>query len=102
MREVIQQVVATEAEAKRMVQSAMAEAGGILSEARRQALELMAAVRAAAQREAQDILSKAATHAEQDKQARLAKAVSEIEHQVCLDERVRQEAVAAVVRCICG
>lgn len=102
MRDVIQQVIATEAVAKQMVQSARLGAEQILSEARKRAQELTAVARQEAQLEAQQILATATTGAGRDKQARLASIAAEIEKQVSLDEIVRQQAVAAVVRCVCG
>jgi vacuolar-type H+-ATPase subunit H len=102
MREVLQQVLATEAEARRMVQSAGAEAERILTEARRQAHALTVAARDEAQREAREILSAAAVRAGQEKQVRLARAATGLETQVRLAETDRQAAIAAVVRCVCA
>lgn len=85
-----------------MVQSAQSEADRILSEARKRAQEWTTTMREQAKREVQEILFQAESRAEQEKQVRLAAATAQIEQQVNLDEQVRQQAVAAVVRCVCG
>jgi vacuolar-type H+-ATPase subunit H len=102
MRDVIQKVIATEAEAKQQVLAARAEAERILSEAQKRELELTAAARSAVQLEANSLLAAAAEKAAQEKQERMAAAAAGIEIEINLDEPARRQAVAAVVRCVCG
>jgi vacuolar-type H+-ATPase subunit H len=102
MHEVIQIVMATEAEAKRLVQAAKAEGERIRSEARKRAQESTATAREEAQIEAGKILALAAKNSAADKQVRLAAAKVEIERQIILGGPARRQAVNAVVRCVCG
>lgn len=102
MRDVIQKVIATEAEAKRLVLVARADAGRILAEAETRA-ELMAAdVRQEVQLVVQQILTSAVTDAEKEKQTRLAVITAEIEQQIDLSEIERRQAIEAVVRWVGG
>lgn len=102
MREVIQQIVATEAEAQRRVQSARQEAERILAEARKRAEELTASAQEEARTESRDILSRAATCVQEDRQTRLAGIAAGIEREIQLDDNFRQQTAGAVMRCICG
>jgi len=102
MHEVIQKVIATEAEAKRMVQAARSEAELILSAAQKRAQEMTRAARQEVQIESGKILAAATAAAEGDQQTRLATVAGEIENQVHLDAAARQRVGAAVVRCVCG
>ena len=102
MRDVIQRVIAAEAEAKKMVQSARSEAEQILSAAQSQAQAITAMARREAQLEAGAMLAAATRDAALTKQSRLASFAAEIENQVHLDAVTRQQAVAVVVRCVCG
>ena len=102
MRDVIQKVVATEAEAKRMVQAAQSEAERILLEARKRAQELMAAAQWEARLEAEKIFAAALQAAEAEKQEKLASTAAEINTRVCLDEGTVRQAAEAVTRCVRG
>ena len=102
MRDVIQKVIATEAEGKRMLFDARAEAGRILTEAQTRAQQLMAHARKEVQLAAQKILTAAVADAEIDKQTRLASTTAGIEKQINLSDDERRQAVEAVVRCVCG
>ena len=102
MRDVIQKVIATEAEAKQQVLAARAEAERILSETQKRALELTATARSAVQLEANARLAAAVEKATQEKSERLALAAAAIEQEINLDEPARRQVVAAVVRCVCG
>lgn len=102
MREVIQQVIATETEAKRMVQAARAKAEHSLTEARQAAQELMEHARQMARAESLEMLVAAEAQAGQQKAERVNLAAAEIEKQIRLDETTRQQAVEAAVRCLCG
>jgi vacuolar-type H+-ATPase subunit H len=102
VRDVIQKVIATEAEAKRIVEAAKAVADSISSDAQKQAQELVARARQEARAEADGIVTVAVREAGQEKHERLARAIAEIESQVRLDETTRQRAVAGAIRCVCG
>jgi vacuolar-type H+-ATPase subunit H len=102
MRNVIQKVLETEAEAKRLVEAAKAEAEDILSKARKQAQELLAQARREARAEAERMVEAAVKEAERERQERLARAAAEIKTQVRLDEPVTRRAVEGVVLCVCG
>ena len=102
MRDVIQKVIATEAEARRIVEAARAEAVRISAGAQKQGEELVARTRQEARAEADRVVEAALKTAAQEKRERLARAVAEIDTQVQLDETARQRAVAAAIRCVCG
>jgi len=103
MREVIQQLVAAEAEAQRIVQAAQAEADHILADGQHQAQALVARGREETRAAAEKLLATAIANAERDKQERLAQACEEIDAQVRLDEDSRDRIVAEIVRCVtCG
>ena len=102
MRDIIQKIIATEAEAKQMVAAARSEAERILSEAQKCAQELTATARSAVQLEANTLLAEAAEKAAQEKSERQALAAAGIEKEIYLDEPARRQTVAAVVLCVCG
>ena len=82
MHEVIQQLVAVEAEAQR------------------QAQELAARGRDATRAAAEQLIAAAIAEAERDKQVRLAQAGREIGEQVRLDDATQEQVIAAMVRCV--
>jgi len=102
MRDVIKNVIATEAEAKAIVAAARAEADRLLSHAQKQGQDLIARARQEAQAEAERMMEAAVNEAGREKQQRLARATVEIAAQVRLEETVRHRVVAAAVRCVCG
>ena len=102
MRDVIQKLIETEAEAKHIVETARAEAERILSDAQKQGRDLMALTRQETRVEADRILAAAIREAEREKQECLARAAAEIETQARLNEATKQRAVEEVVRCVCG
>ena len=102
MRDVIQKLIETEAEAKQIVEAARAEAGRILSDAQKRGRDLMALTRQETRVEADRILVAAVREAESEKQELLARAAAEMETQVRLNEATKQRAVEEVVRCVCG
>ena len=103
MHEVIQQLVAVEAEAKRIVHAAQTEADRILADAQRQAQELVARGREETRVAAEQLVAAAITEAERNKQARLVQAGKEIEAQVRLDDKTKEQIIAEIVRCVtCG
>jgi vacuolar-type H+-ATPase subunit H len=102
MRDVIQKIIATEAEAKQRVQAAYSQAERILSEARKCAQEQVAAARQSARLDADKMLATAVQTAKAEKKQRLVRAAAEIETQVRVDEATARQAVEAVTRCVCG
>ena len=102
MRDVIQKVLATEAEARRIVQQAKVEAERLLSDARKEGQELIERTRQETRAEGERIVEVAIRTAEQEKRACRARVAAEIESQVRLDETTRQRAVARAIRCVCG
>lgn len=101
MRDVIQKVMATEIEAKHIVELAKAESDRILSDAQKKGEEIVAQARQEARVEAERIVATAIEAAEQEKQESLARITAEIESQVRLEQTDRQRVVGEVVRCLC-
>lgn len=101
MRDVIQKIVATEAEAKRTVEEARAQADHILSEARKKAQDIAAQAHLEAIAEAECIVAAAVEDAEKEKEERLARAAAKIAKQAGIDEADRRRIVERVVRFIC-
>jgi vacuolar-type H+-ATPase subunit H len=102
MREVIQQIIATEAEAKAMVEAARAETERILSEARTTGQEMIELARRGARIEGERIVQEAVEVAEKEKEASLKLARVEIENQIRLSDEDYRQIVEGVVRCVCG
>ena len=101
MRDVVQKIIATENEAKLLVEAARAEADRILSEVQQNGRDVIERARQEALIEAGKILETAVETAEREKQQRLADAAAEIERQIQLDPANRKSAVEGVVRCVC-
>jgi V/A-type H+-transporting ATPase subunit G/H len=102
MREVIQKVIATEAEAKHLVEAARAEAGRIIAEAQRQAEALISQARQDARVEGERILTATVDEAGRERQEQVTRATQEMESELRFDEDTRERAIQAVVRCVCG
>lgn len=102
MHEVIQKVIAAEAEARRMVEAAKAEANRLLSEAQKKGQDLVAQARHESREEADSIVKSAVLAAEREKKERLARVACEIETEVRLDADIQQRAVTGAIRCVCG
>ncbi len=102
MRDVIQKIIATENEAKAVVETARAEADRILSDARKKGQDIVERARQEASGEAESIVEASVEAAEREKEHRIAHAAAEIESQIQLDQNSRQWAVEGVVRCVCG
>ena len=90
MREVIQQLIAVEAEAQQIVQAAQAQADQILADAQHQAQELTARGREEARLAAETLITTAIANADRDKQERLAQASVDIEAQVLSRRRYQR------------
>jgi len=101
MRDVIQKIIATESEAKLIVEAARAEADSILSNAQKKGHDVVEQARQETLIEADKILEAAVKAAEQEKQRRLTDAVVEIESQIRLEPATREWAVEEVMRCVC-
>jgi vacuolar-type H+-ATPase subunit H len=102
MRELIQELVQTEAEARRMVEAARIEAERLVADAHKQVQALSARVRAESRVEAEKLIDAAVRQAQAEKSQRVLKAEAEIKQSVRLDVAIQEEIAEAVVRCICG
>lgn len=102
MRDVIQRVIAAEAEAKHIVEAANTDRERISSDAQEKGQQLVAQARLEARDEADQMVETARLEAEREKQARLACVAADIETQVRLEETAKQRAVEAALRCVCG
>jgi len=102
MQAVIQKVVATETEAKQLVQAARTETGERLASARWQARQIVEAAKREARLEAAKTLAAAETEATNEKNERLARAAREMETNLRLDEATTRQAVEAALRCVRG
>ncbi len=101
MRDVIQKIVATEGEAKLIVERARGEAERISSEAQRKGQDMLDRARQEAVAEARKIVDAAIEAANREKQELLARAAVEIEREIQLDPAMSERAVEEVVRCVC-
>jgi vacuolar-type H+-ATPase subunit H len=101
MRDVIQKIIATEGEAKLIVESARAEADRILSDAQKKGHEIVELSRQEAINEAGQIVDAAVEAAEQEKQSCLKNTAVEIESHIRLEPATKQRAVEGIVRCVC-
>ena len=102
MHEVIQNILKSEEDAKRLVHAAEVQADSILSSAQKKAQEIKSRTENEAQAEAQTILQDAIKAAEQEKNDLLRRIVTEIESSIRLDESTKERAVEAVLRCVRG
>lgn len=102
MRDVIQQIIEVEQQAKGILEAARIEAERIRSEARSEASRLVDEARRDGQAEARLLLESAHRDAEEEKSRLLAEAAERIEACVQVDEAVRRRAVERVVRRIQG
>ncbi len=102
MRDVIQQVIATEAEAKHLVEAATAEAARIKTAAQKEADETLARIRQETRSEAERVVEAAVAAAEAKKQELLRRIAAEIQAQVQLEDMTKERAVMGAVRCVCG
>lgn len=102
MREVIQSVLAAEAEAQGIVAAARAEVECISSGAQHRAQELLAQAQQESRGAAARIVEVAVTDATREKADRLECMSVEIEVGVELSDNFRERAVVAAVNCVCG
>ena len=101
MRDVIQKIVATENEAKCVVDAAKVEAERTISDAQKKGRDIIERSRQEALAEAGRIVEAAVEEAEREKQRRLADAADGMENQIRLDTATREWAVEEVIRCVC-
>lgn len=102
MRDVIQRIIATEDEAKGIVEAARAEADRIMSDARKKGQDIVERARREARVEAEGIVETAVEAAEREKGHEIALSAAGIETEIQLDQKSREWAVEGVVRCVCG
>ena len=102
MRDVIEKVMATEAEGRQLVETAKNDAEQILANARFQGRLLVERANQESRLEAEDILEKAVDEARREKAESLARAANEVKSEVCIDEATKQRLVDASVRCLRG
>jgi vacuolar-type H+-ATPase subunit H len=102
VHEIIQKIIATENEAKIIIETARAEADRIVSDARKKATDIVERAGREARDDAEKIVEAEVLEAEQEKKQRLSDAAAEIESEVHLDRAGKQWAVEGVVRCVCG
>lgn len=102
MRDVVQKIVATENQGKRIIEEARAQADRVLAEARKQAQDISMKAYQDAGRQAQEIVNEAVREAEDQKRESLAKASEAIEREVVIDEGLRQKFVEEIIRHVCG
>jgi vacuolar-type H+-ATPase subunit H len=101
VREVIQKLIATEQEARDILERARQECDAIVRHAQARAQEILQTAQQQARMEADQLLQTARQQAAAEEREGLARADAEIESQMQLNPIVRQRAVRAVVRCVC-
>ena len=89
MREVIQQVIEAETEARQILESAQAEAEALLDDARARAHDVLDRARRETLSEGEQLVATSRAEAEQEKHAYLQKADAAIREQVVLKEDAR-------------
>ncbi|HEV2328917.1 MAG TPA: hypothetical protein VGY56_09045 [Verrucomicrobiae bacterium] len=102
MRDVIEKVMAAEAEGRRLVEAARKDAEQILANARAERRILLERATRESRLEAENILATAGDEARREKAESLACAADEVEKEIRLDETTRQHLVEAAVRCLRG
>ncbi len=102
MRDVIQKIVATENQAKRIVEEGRVEADRILSEARKKAQYITTKAYQDAGKEAQDIVAEATQAAERERQDSLQRASEAIEREIVIDKDLRKAIIEEILRHVCG
>ncbi|HEU5072077.1 MAG TPA: hypothetical protein VFV96_16860 [Verrucomicrobiae bacterium] len=102
MRDVIQSILATEAEAKQIVATARAEAARLLATAQREAEAASALSKTRTDDEIAQWLTDTAAAAQRRKDHELTRALADIAQQIQIAPALHQQAVAEVVRCVAG
>ncbi len=101
MREVVQSIIATEGEARRIVEAARTEAERIMSEARKKGYDMIERVRQDTLVETEKMIGAAVKAAEEEKERLLTETAAEIEGKIRFDPTTRQQVIERVVRCVC-
>lgn len=101
MRDVIQKVIATETEAKQLVEAAKAERDQILSDAQKKADEIMRQTLQTVRSEAEKIMTAAIEEGEREKQEKLAGIIAEIDSQIRIDETLKEQVVEKIILSVC-
>jgi vacuolar-type H+-ATPase subunit H len=102
MREIIQSLVAAEAEAQRIVQSGQEEAERLLAEAEKRAQTILSTARSEARLEGERLVRAAVEESQESKRQQLQKARAEIQERVQLDAPTREALIQAVVGFVCS
>lgn len=102
MREVLQQLIATEEEARGIVTAAHQTGDKLVQEAQAKAAQLLEHARAETRLEAERVLQSAMASTMAEERELLARADAEIESELKVDPGKRQCAVRAVVQCVFG
>jgi vacuolar-type H+-ATPase subunit H len=102
MQDVLNRIVAVEAEARRQVEAAQAQAAQILARARLAAQAMQAQTHQAVQLETANLLATRLAEATQERDRRLALAAATIAAQIRLDDDTVRQVVDAALRCVCG
>ena len=102
MRDVVKMVLQAEDESKRILEDAEARAERIVADARRKAQDMVQTRRRETVEQGEALVVAADGDAQREKKERLAQAATEIEAAVHLDEQAAQNAIEAVLRCVCG
>ncbi len=101
MHDLVQKIIATESEAKILIEEAGTEAEHILSEAQKKGHDVVEKTRQEIINETGRIIDAAINAAEQEKQRCLTNTAAEIENRIQLDPITRQRVVEGVMRCLC-
>lgn len=102
MREVIQSLLATEAEAARLVASAKAEAEAIVSEAQGEVADVLAAGSREAEVKAAGILATAVQRSATERQDLVAAEAAAIQQSIAFSAECQERAIAQVIAAVCG
>jgi vacuolar-type H+-ATPase subunit H len=102
MQEVLKKIVATEAEARRQVQAAQAEAGQLLARARLEAQGIRERANQDVRVAVADLLAANEAEANTEKTHALDEAAARLRAACHLPDDTVRQAVAAVLRCVCG
>ncbi|HOJ71867.1 MAG TPA: hypothetical protein PK864_01255 [Syntrophorhabdaceae bacterium] len=101
MRDVIEKIVSTEAEAKAVVEKAKSVRDQILSDARKKAQDILEKARQEALIEAENIINAAVEAAEMEKQMKLTHAAKDIENRFTLKPETKKAAIDLIIRHVC-
>lgn len=102
MHPVIQKVLETEAEAKRLVEKANAEAEQMILQARQRAKAIREEGKRKAHIETDNLLKSADEAATEEKARRLEVALGKTKIEIQVEPHMLDEAVRAVLRCVCS